>query len=207
VRIGVQLPFVKCAPLPCYGVGNFIGKVDVLYFILRRSFMPTRKIGKTSNRAPKSNDRVSLAQRKLKVALGRFARRVSDLILAYIAIGRLTPQLRREVIRLKSDIDNWRARTGNENITTHESSMRANRKISPAMTKGGCGYCDLIMFEKYRVCFLVDCDPRYRECSYVCIGVLAERRGARASRGRFVCEHGRHSRLQIRAVNSSERRE
>jgi hypothetical protein len=146
--------------------------------------MPARKIGKTSNRAPKPSERVSLARRKLKVALGGFAERVTDLILAYIAVGRLTPQLRREVFRLKSDIDNWRARTGNDNITAHESSIRrAIRKISPAMSKGGCGYCDWIMFEKYRVCFLVDCDPRYRECDYVCIGVLAERRSARASHG------------------------
>jgi len=159
--------------MPAGGTINLIGKFDCPAIHVGKGFMPARKKGKTRNRARKASDRVSLARQKLKVALGPFAQRFSDLILAYMAVGRLTPGLRRKALRLKSDIEKWRERTGKASITAQESSKRhPARKISAAMTKGGCGYCDPIMFERWRVCFLVDCDPRYRECDYVCIGVL-----------------------------------
>jgi len=120
--------------------------------------------------------KLSLARRKLKIAWGGFTRRVTDLILSYMAVGRLTPELRREVFRLKIDIDTWRARTGRDNIKMHEMSIRpAARKPSPSLTKPwDCGRCDLITFEGWTICFLVGCEPKFQTCYYACIGPTPE---------------------------------
>ena len=133
----------------------------------------TRKLGKTKERAAKLGKKISLSRQTRKAGLAELAQRVTDLVLAYVAVGRLTPGLRRKVVRLRADVDIWRARTGSDDIRATQSAPvrpagRTSRKAM--MTNGGGGWCHCspIMISRGRLCFLVDCDASIRWCSYVC---------------------------------------
>jgi hypothetical protein len=120
------------------------------------------------------------APRSADAGLAQLKQRVADMRVAYTGVGRLTPELRREVMRLKDDVERWQARTGRNEIAAAESrhvrDASAGEDISLAMRGdggGGCN-CEIIMFSRGRVCFLVACDPSIRMCSYVCFGEIED---------------------------------
>ena len=120
-----------------------------------------RNTGKTRRPGVK---RRPLSQRARNAALAQFTRRVTDLVLGYVAAGRSTAKLRRAVLQLKDDINSWRASTGQKDIRATDSAL-----TKPPNGTWTCANCDLVMVSRGRLCFLVGCDPAYRNCSYVCI--------------------------------------
>ena len=103
------------------------------------------------------------SDRAVGLALRRFKRRAADLVLGYVAAGRLTSTLKRTVLQLKGDIDSWNDRTGLKDIRVTESKLTSD---DPSWT---CRYCDLIMVSRGRLCFLVGCEPTQQRCDYTCI--------------------------------------
>jgi hypothetical protein len=117
-----------------------------------------------SARKTKDSLNRSLRFGALKAVSARFPQRVTDLLYAYAMAWRLTPELRRAAFQLKADIDYWGAGSGQQDM----------RAIYLALTKPPddswtCDNCDLIMVSRGRLCFLVGCDPAYKNCSYVCL--------------------------------------
>ena len=86
-------------------------------------------------------------------------------MLGYVAAGEATPKLKQAVRALKSDIDDWRDRTGGTDLRA--TSARLNDNTDP--DDWTCDRCDWIMPSMGRICFLVGCDPEYNQCSYICI--------------------------------------
>jgi hypothetical protein len=123
-----------------------------------------RKTGKTKRPAVKRTQKRSLSQRAVKAALGRFTRRVTDLVLAYAKAGKLKPQLSRAALQLIADIQSWGEGSGHKDIRATDSAL-----TKPPDDSWTCDNCDVIMVSRGRLCFLVGCDPAYRNCSYVCI--------------------------------------
>jgi uncharacterized protein YhdP len=123
-----------------------------------------RNTSKAKRPVVKPTQRRSLSQRALKAALARFTRRVTDLVLAYAAAGRLTRKLGRATLQLKDDIDSWRARTGRNDIRATHSTL-----TSPENGTWTCDNCALIIVSLRRLCFLVGCDEKDHNCSYACI--------------------------------------
>ena len=106
----------------------------------------------------------ALSRRARKTVLARLTRRVTDLVLAYVAAGRLTRKLGRAALALKEDIDSARTSLGPRGIRAISSTL-----TKPPDGTWTCSNCELIMVSRGRLCFLVGCDPRYRNCSYVCV--------------------------------------
>jgi len=123
-----------------------------------------RNAGKTKRPVVKPTQKRSLRSRPLKAELVRFTRRARDLVVAYGAVGRLTPRLRRAALQLKADIDSWGASSGQKRIRAIDSTL-----TKPPDDSWTCDNCELIMVSRGRLCFLVGCDPAYRNCSYVCL--------------------------------------
>jgi hypothetical protein len=122
-----------------------------------------RPRSKTSRRAAKPVVR-SLSSRARKTALARFTRRTTDLFLGYVAAGRSSPKLIRAVRKLRDDIDSWGDRWGRKDIRTTAALVK--------QTGDGewtCKNCGWIMVSMGRLCFLVGCDPEWKNCSYICI--------------------------------------
>src|SRR5262245_44677809 len=115
--------------------------------------------------APRRDNSIArrLSQRAHKAAAARFTRRVTDLVLASVAAGRLTRKLEHATLAKKNDIDSARTTLG----------LRGMRAISSTLTRPPngtwtCSSGDLIMISRGRLCLLVGCDPQYRKCSSVC---------------------------------------
>lgn len=112
-------------------------------------------------------------RRTAKAGLARLSKRVTDLLLLYVAVGRLTPRLRREAIRLKRDIDTWRAQTGRNDIRATELEparrRRSTRRARPLVNGQAWCNCPPIEISLGRLCFLTDCDPKIHWCHYTCI--------------------------------------
>lgn len=123
-----------------------------------------RATGKTKRRIVKPAQRRSLSGRARKAAVSRFTRRVTGLVLAYAVAGRRTRKLGRAALQLKDDIDSWRARSGQKDIRATQSTL-----TMPPNGTWTCDECALIMVSRGRLCFLVGCNPQFRNCSYVCI--------------------------------------
>jgi len=106
----------------------------------------------------------SLSPRARKTALVRFTRRATDLFLRYVAAGRSTKELSRAVQKLSDDIDSWSDLWGLRDI-------RTTTKMVKQTGDGGwtCKNCEWIMVSRGRLCFLVGCDPEWKQCSYICI--------------------------------------
>ncbi len=140
-----------------------------------------RKTGKAKRPASKRVTSATANRQTPKAMLLEVAQRASSLVLGYVALGRLTPELRRDVLRLKEDIETWRERTGSDDIRVTERAPTKPTGPTPQkamMTTGGddapfCG-CPPIEISLGRLCFLVDCEVHpspgiIRWCSYVCI--------------------------------------
>lgn len=106
----------------------------------------------------------SLSPRARKTALVRFTRRATDLFLAYVAAGCSTKELSRDVQKLSDDINSWCDRWGLNDI-------RATTEMVKQTGDGDwtCKNCEWIMVSLGRICFLVGCDPEWKNCSYICI--------------------------------------
>lgn len=109
----------------------------------------------------KRNSKVTARKSPRDPALMRLTRRVGHLTLAYVAAGRATPK--KAVRKLKDDIDVWSRRTGRRDL----------RAISMMQQQAGngpwtCKNCDWIMFSLGRSCFLVECNPEWKMCGYIC---------------------------------------
>jgi hypothetical protein len=120
---------------------------------------------KTSDRSAKPALRLLSAQAR-KTALARFARRTADLFLGYVVAGRSTPKLSRAVRKLKDDIDSWCDLWGRKHIRATATTKTQKGGGSGEWT---CKNCEWVMVSLGRLCFLVGCDPEYKECDYVCI--------------------------------------
>ena len=104
------------------------------------------------------------ARKRSSVQVARFKRRVADLVLKYVAVGRATPELEKNVMKLKKDIDVWRKRTGRSDLRATRSRLRNTDDDD-----WSCSECEWIMVSMGRICFLVGCDPAFNNCSYICI--------------------------------------
>jgi hypothetical protein len=125
-----------------------------------------RKAGKTRSGSVKPTRARPPSHRAVATALARFKQRAADLVLAYALAGRSTVKLRRAARQFKDDIDAWGARTGLRDIRAGHSTMTK----WPDDDDWTCDKnCDLIMVSRGRLCFLVGCNPAYKNCSYVCV--------------------------------------
>jgi hypothetical protein len=134
----------------------------------------------------------SAKKRARKAVLAKLAQRITDLLLAYVAVGRLTRRLRHEAFRLKDDVDTWRAQTGNDDIRATQLGpvSRAAHTAWKAMLPNGTGgwcHCPPIMISRGRLCFLVACDEKIRMCSWICFDL--PRNGTIRSKRRNLRRH------------------
>lgn len=113
----------------------------------------------------KSPKRGAPSERARKAEFTRLRRRTAELMAGYVSAGEATPKLKQAVRALKSDIDDWRDRTGGTELRA--TSARLNDNTDP--DDWTCDRCDWIMTSMGRICFLVGCDPDYNQCSYICI--------------------------------------
>jgi hypothetical protein len=126
-----------------------------------------------------------------KAASTELAQRITDLLLTYVAVGRLTRRLRHDAFRLKADVDIWRSKTGSADIrATQLGPVRHTswKAMLPDGTGGWC-HCPPIMISRGRLCFLVGCDEKIRMCSWMCFdlprnGTISKSRRHRRSRYR-----------------------
>ncbi len=95
--------------------------------------------------------------------LKRLTRRLADLTLAYVAAGKATPALTKTVAALRADVDAWRRTTGRRDFRAVKTRMR--QQGDDGWT---CAQCEWIMTSMGRVCFLVECDPEWNMCGYIC---------------------------------------
>lgn len=95
-----------------------------------------RKTVRTKRAVVKRRQKGSLSDRALGLALGRFRRRATDLVLDYVATGRLNQRIKRTVLQLKADVDSWNARTGHKDIRATVSKKKAHR-VSHLMIPAG----------------------------------------------------------------------
>jgi hypothetical protein len=128
-----------------------------------------RKTVKKKRPVVKRGRKGSLSDRAVGLALRRFRRRATDLVLDYVATGRLTPKLKRTVLQLRTDVDSWNARTGHKDIRATESQKKAHMGLTSDDDSWICRNCQVIMVSRGRLCFLVGCDPAWNQCSYVCL--------------------------------------
>lgn len=128
-----------------------------------------RKTVSTKRTVVKRRQKGSLSDRALGLALRRFRRRATDLVLDYVATGRLNQRIKRTVLQLKADVDSWNARTGHKDIRATVSKKKAHMGLTSDDPSWTCRYCDVIMISRGRLCFLVGCDPAWSQCSYVCL--------------------------------------
>src|SRR5262245_15860543 len=95
-------------------------------------------------------------------APARLVRRLGNLTLSYVSARGTPTALQQAVVKLKDDVDVWGKRTGRRDLRAFERRMRG----------GGSGWscrdCEWIMVSRGRLCFLVGCDPEYKNCSYIC---------------------------------------
>jgi hypothetical protein len=105
------------------------------------------------------------SDRAVALALARFKRRAADLVVDYAIAGRSTRKLQRSVLALKADIDSWGEKTGLTDIRSRAVTLTA----PPDDDTWTCANCDIVMVSLKRLCFLVACDPAYKNCSYVCL--------------------------------------
>lgn len=66
-----------------------------------------RKTARTKRPVVKRRQKGSLSERALGLALGQFRRRATDLVLDYVATGRLNQKIKCTVLQLKADVDSW----------------------------------------------------------------------------------------------------
>lgn len=105
-----------------------------------------------------------VSERAIGLALRRFRRRATELVLDYVGAGRLTAKIKRTVLQLKDDVESWNARTGLKDVRATDA--RLSRDDDGDWT---CRNCDIVMVSRGRLCFLVGCDPAWKQCSYVCL--------------------------------------
>lgn len=109
------------------------------------------------------------SDRELEAALARFNHQARRLVLAYMEEDRLTPTLRRDAQKLHDDVNAWRSRTGRDEIRVTRSTVKALERFTAPDDEWTCSNCEWIMVSRGRLCFLVGCDPAYKNCSYVCM--------------------------------------
>jgi hypothetical protein len=127
--------------------------------------MMARTPNKASAKATRQTRKRAPSDRAVTLALTRFKRRAADLVVDYAIAGRSTRKLQRTVRQLKADIDSWGDSTGLTDIRAGYSTLTK----PPDDDTWTCDNCDIVIVSLRRLCFLVGCDPAYKNCSYVCL--------------------------------------
>ena len=148
-----------------------------------RPVMPQNKLSRTSKHSGSSPSRPATSDRAVEAALKRFNRRATHLAVAYLEQGMLTQELERAVLKLERDVEDWRERSGRDEIRATRSTRRQSSALRPPDDDWTCWNCDFIIARPGRLCFLVGCDPAQKNCSYVCLDQPTNHRSLRRRAG------------------------
>ena len=139
--------------------GTFARCIPTAAWLFNRRFLMVAAKRKAKSATAKS-------ARRSDAAMSRLKRRVGDLVLEYVAVGRATTKLKGATRKLRADINAWRDRTGRDDLrATPFSRQEGGHEFS-------CSDCKMITTDiPGRVCVLTGCDPEWNNCSYVCFTV------------------------------------